>query len=849
MNLRGLLHRLSPVVGVALFGFALWLLHRDLANYRYADLARELRSIPRSRLLLAVGLTLVSYTVLTLYDALGVRYVRRRLSYGRIATAAVVGYGVSMTLGFPLLTGAPLRYRLYSRWGLSPGEIARIVAFYSTTYWLGLLAVGGAAFLFDPPQVPEGFPVDEVWMRPIGALLLGVLATYFVLAALKTRVTIRGFRVELPSLAMSVAQVASSSLDWVVAAGVMYALLPPNAPSYAAFFAVYVAGQAAGHASHVPGGLGVLESVVLLFLSPRIPAPQVLGALLAWRAVYYLLPLGMAVVTLAVHELRTLRGRVRGVPEPLAGLYAALEPQVLAVAAFVSGAVLLFSAATPLVPARLAALGRYLPLAVVESSHLLGAVCGVGLLLVARGLQMRLRGAWRVAVWLLATGIVASLLKGLDWEEALILAATLGAVLASRGRFYRGTGLRDEPYTPGWLAAIALALVATAWIGFFAYKHVDYSAALWLRFAPGGDASRFLRAAAAAGVALLAAGGARLLRPRRAEPAPPRAADLADARRIAARSPRADAQLALAGDKALMFGPTREAFLMYAVSGRSWVAMGDPVGGNGEAGELAWRFREEADRHGAWPVFYHAAADTLPLYLEMGLVLLKLGEEAVVRLDTFTPADAGRRGLRRARHQATNAGAAFEVVEPASVPALLPELRAVSDDWLARRGAGAERGFAAGRFEPAYLSSFPIAVVRMEGRAVAFANLWLGAEGAEAAVDLVRLSRAAPPRSLEFLLVEAMLWARARRYRHFSLGMAPLAEAQTQALGEQWERLGTLAFRLGEHLPDPRRLRRFLERFGPEWRQRYLVVPPAAPVPRVLDAVAALISGGGEREG
>src|SRR4051812_18938519 len=149
MNLRRLLHRLSPLVGVALFGFALWLLHRDLANYRYADLARELRNIPRSRLLVAVGLTFVSYTVLTLYDALGVRYVRRSLSYGRIATAAVVGYGVSMTLGFPLLTGAPLRYRLYSRWGVSPGEIARIVAFYSTTYWLGLLAVGGAAFLLD----------------------------------------------------------------------------------------------------------------------------------------------------------------------------------------------------------------------------------------------------------------------------------------------------------------------------------------------------------------------------------------------------------------------------------------------------------------------------------------------------------------------------------------------------------------------------------------------------------------------------------------------------------------------------------------------------------------------------
>ncbi|HYH83195.1 MAG TPA: bifunctional lysylphosphatidylglycerol flippase/synthetase MprF [Longimicrobium sp.] len=847
MNLRRL-RSLSPLFGVALFGFALWLLQRQLANYRYADLARELGNIPRSRLLLAVGLTFVSYSVLTLYDALGVRYVRRSLSYGRIATAAIVGYGVSMTLGFPLLTGAPLRYRLYSRWGLAPGEIARIVAFYSITYWLGLLSVGGVAFLLDPPRLPEGFPVSEVWMRPLGALLLGVLATYFALAALKTRVTIRGFRVELPSLGMAVAQVAASSLDWLVAAGVMYALLPESAPSYAAFFGVYVAAQSLGHASNVPGGLGVLESVILFFLSPQVPAPQVLGALLAWRAVYYLLPLGLAVVTLAVHELRTLRRRVRGVPEPLAGLYAALEPQVLAVAAFVSGVVLLFSAATPLVPERFAALSLYLPDAVMEASHLLGALCGLGLLLVARGLQMRLSASWRVAVALLAAGIAASLLKGVDWEEALILAATLGAVLASRGRFYRGTALLDEPYTPRWLAAIALALAGTVWVGVFAYKHVGYSAALWLRFGGDADAARFLRACAVVSAALLAAWAARRLRPRRAEPRPPRPEELAAARRIAAASPHADAQLALVGDKALMFGPTRAAFLAYAVAGPSWVAMGDPVGAPGEAGELAWRFREEADRHGAWPVFYQARAECLPLYQEMALVLLQLGEEAVVRLDTFSPDDAGRRGLRRARQAAADAGAAFEVVDAAAVPALLPELKAVSDEWLARRRGGAERGFAAGRFDPAYLAGSPVAVVRVDGKIVAFASVWLGAEGTEAAVDLVRLSRAAPARVLDFLLVETMLWARARGFAAFSLGMAPLPDAQVHALGERWQRLGPLAFRLGEHFRSGERLRRYQQRFGPEWRLRYLAVPPAAPVPRVLDGIAALISGEAEPE-
>ncbi|HET7234023.1 MAG TPA: GNAT family N-acetyltransferase, partial [Longimicrobium sp.] len=261
-----------------------------------------------------------------------------------------------------------------------------------------------------------------------------------------------------------------------------------------------------------------------------------------------------------------------------------------------------------------------------------------------------------------------------------------------------------------------------------------------------------------------------------------------------------------------------------------------------------WRFREEADRQGAWPVFYQATAQSLPLYLEMGLVLLKLGEEAIVPLDAFSPDDPARRGLRRAHHQAQDAGARFEVVEAGDVPALFAELKAVSDDWLARRG-GAEKGFASGRFSEAYLANFPAAVVRVEGKIVAFANLWLAAEGTEATVDLVRWSRAAPPRVMEFLFVELMAWARARGYREFSLGMAPLASLQTHALGERWQEMGSLVFRHGEHFQDLEGLRKYKERFGAEWRLRYLVVPPTAPVPRVLDSIAALIAGDGEGKG
>jgi len=834
-------HRLTPLLGVALFAFALRLLHHELRNYHYADLVRVLRDLPRGPLWLAVALTAASYAVFTLYDALGVHYVRRKLSYGRIAVASLVGYGVSMALGFPLLTGAPLRYRMYSRWGLSAGEIARIIAFYSTTFWLGSLAVGGVALLVDPPPLPPQLGIDPAWVRPLGGLLLGLLVAYLALAGLGTQMSVRGFRLEMPSLPVAVAQVLSSALDWILAAAVLYVLLPAGSISFGAFFTIFVVGQFAGHTSHVPGGVGVFDSIALVFLTPTIPTPDVLAALFAWRAIYYLLPLLAAVIALAVHELRRVGARV-GVPEPLAEWFAALGPQVLAMTSFVAGMMLLLSGATPEDPERLARLLRHLPLGVTELAHLLGSMVGVALLLAARGLQLRLAAGWRASVLLLAAGIACSLLKGLDWEEAAMLALALAAVLPSRRRFHRRARLREEPFTPGWVAAVGVVVTGAAWIGLFAYKNLPYDAALWTTFAPGADAARFLRAGVGVLAVVASFTAAHLLHPGPPEPTPPTAAELADARRIIALQPRADANAALLGDKALLFNPQRTAFLMYGTTRRGWVALGDPVGPPGEREELAWRFREEADRHGAWRAFHLVGEGTLGIYREMGLTGVTLGEEAVVALDAFSLQDGARRRLRHAWSGLRSRGVAAEVVAPDAVPALLPELKRVSDAWLARRSAR-EKGFSTGRFDPAYLANFPHAVVRVQGRVVAFATVWPAAPGTELAVDLVRYTREAPPHVVDFLFVELVLWGKAQGWRTLNLGMAPLPDAIGGEPTPAWRRLGALVFRHGEHFTSFQRLRRYKEKFGAEWCRRYLAAPASPSLPRVAVSIAGLITG------
>jgi phosphatidylglycerol lysyltransferase len=396
--------------------------------------------------------------------------------------------------------------------------------------------------------------------------------------------------------------------------------------------------------------------------------------------------------------------------------------------------------------------------------------------------------------------------------------------------------------------AIALVVLGSFWLLMLSHRHVEYSHQLWWEFEFAGNAPRALRATTAALVLLVAAGLARLLRP--ASPTPPRpsADDLMRAQTLVAVSPRTYAHLALLGDKALLFrsdaaGAPR-AFLMYGVEGRSWVALGDPVGHADDARELAWRFRELGDLHGGWTSFYEVGAENLPLYLDLGLSLLKLGEEARVPLTTFTLEGGARKTLRQTHGRVTHHGATFAIVPAGEVAPLLPTLDAVSNAWLAEKHTR-EKGFSLGFFQPDYLQRGPVAVVRCNDIIVAFANVLLGGNHEELSVDLMRyVPESAPPGVMDYLFLELMIWGRNEGYRWFSLGMAPFSGFDVRTLAPLWNRAGAFLFRQGEHFYNFRGVRQYKAKFDPVWAPRYLASPGGLALPRILANIAAMVSGG-----
>jgi phosphatidylglycerol lysyltransferase len=518
-------------------------------------------------------------------------------------------------------------------------------------------------------------------------------------------------------------------------------------------------------------------------------------------------------------------------------------PQILSITTFVAGVILIVSGATPAVRSRVTALDSVLPLGVIELSHFAASLAGAGLVILAWAIRRRLDAAYTLTIATLVIGIVASLLKGLDWEEAVALTLVVAVVVPSRHAFYRRAAITSEPFPNGWIAAVVVVAVITTWLAFFSYQNVDFTSPVWWEFSGRGDAPRSLRAMIGVLGALMLFALSRKLRHAEAEPDLPSARQLDIASRIAADSPDTIANLALLGDKSLMFSETGQSMIMYGISGRSWVALGDPLGPESERGELAWRFRESADEHGGWPVFYEVSARHLPIYIDLGLTLLKLGEEAIVPLASFSLDGGGRKALRRTRKDAMKAGASFEVIPPEETHNFLPGLKEISDEWLAAKRTK-EKGFSLGRFDERYLKSFPVALVRVGDAVVAFANVWIGADHAEISVDLMRYTSVAPPGVMEYLLIELMLWGRENGYQRFNLGMSPLSGIENRSLAPLWNRIGALLFSRGEPFYNFQGLRLYKEKFDPVWEPRYLASPGGLVLPRILTNVASLISGG-----
>ncbi|MGZ0785809.1 bifunctional lysylphosphatidylglycerol flippase/synthetase MprF [Pseudomonas saponiphila] len=838
---------LGLAVTLLLFAIALIACRHLLSELDFYALHDSILEVPKPALLGALGATIVGFIILLGYEWSASRYAGVNLPGRTLALGGFTAFAIGNAIGLSLLSGGSVRYRLYARHGLGASDVAHMTLFASLSLGCALPPLAALATLSNLPAASAALRLPESLLAGIALaiLLLGAVLAVGIYRRrlpeqpLRDNLLVRVGRrtLRLPGRRLTFLQLIITALDVAAAATVLYLLLP-EAPPFGAFLLVYLLALAAGVLSHVPGGVGVFEAILLAAFANKLGAAPLAAALLLYRLIYVVLPMLVACVLLLINEAQRLF-QTRQSLRVASGLAA----PILAVLVFLSGVVLLFSGATPEIDTRLQHIGFLIPHRLVDASHFGASLIGVLCLLLAQGLRRRLSAAWMLTTILLLVGALLSLLKGFDWEEACLMTLTASLLAVFRRSFYRPSRLTELPFSPLYLVASVCVLGASIWLLLFAYQDVPYSHQLWWQFTLDADAPRGLRSLLGAAVLLLVVSLTWLLRTARPVIHLPTRDELDKAAQILMASSQPDGGLALTGDKALLFHPNDDAFLMYARRGRSLVALYDPIGPPQQRAEMIWQFRDLCDVHHARPVFYQVRAESLPYYMDIGLTAIKLGEEARVDLKRFDLEAKGKemKDLRYTWNRGTRDGLSLEIHEPGLAP--MDELKVISDAWLTGKNVR-EKGFSLGRFSDDYLKHFRIAIIRFEGRPVAFANLLETYSHDLASLDLMRSHPDAPKLTMEFMMVGLIQHYKNHGYARFSLGMVPLSGLQPRRGAPLTQRLGSMVFRRGEQLYNFQGLRRFKDKFQPDWEPRYMAVPAGLDPLVALADTAALIAGG-----
>ncbi|KQW84350.1 bifunctional lysylphosphatidylglycerol flippase/synthetase MprF [Ensifer sp. Root127] len=835
---RRYLQALATLLVIALFGLAIFHLTSEV---QYGDVVQALADTSWTSVAAAVFFTALSFFALTFYDVGALDYVRRKLPYADVALTAACAYAVGNTAGFGALSGGAIRYRSYSRLGIEPENIARIIAFVTLAFGLGLLTVTCLSLLAVGEYVAPLTGLNPFWLRMIAVAILGVVLAVFVKARDGHEVSLGRFTLRLPDSRTSSRQFLVTALDLAASATVLYVLLPAGTIGWPAFLAIYSLAVGIGVLSHVPAGLGVFEAIIIATLGHSADVDTILGALVLYRVIYHVLPLLIAIAVVIGTELRQLSGHP--VASSVRRIGGRITPLLLATLGIVLAIMLVLSSVTPTPDENLAFLEGLLPLPIVEGAHFLASLLGLALVIVSRGLAQRLDGAWWASVAIAVAALLLSLIKAIALVEAGMLAFFLVGLLASRRLFVRPASLFGQALTLPWLTALGVICLGGLVVLLFVYRDVEYSHELWWQFEFSAEAPRGLRALLGVTIGASAVAIWSLMRPAAsgAEPATDDAMERALA--IVEAQDMSDANLVRMGDKSLMFSADGRAFIMYGQRARSWIALFDPVGPVDAWPELIWQFFERARASGCRAVFYQVSPLGLAYYADAGLRAFRLGELAHVDLARFEMKGGKWANLRQQVSRAQRDGLEFKMVAPADVPAIMGELTAISDAWLAHHNAK-EKGFSLGAFDPEYLAEQPVAILTYEGRIVAFANILVTATKQEGTVDLMRFSPDAPKGSMDFLFAKVMEYLKAEGYRTFNLGMAPLSGMSSRQIAPVWDRAGRTFFEHGERFYNFKGLRAFKSKFHPHWQPRYLVASGGInPILALMD-VTFLIGGG-----
>jgi phosphatidylglycerol lysyltransferase len=803
----------------------------EISKINFLQTLKVLRQFDNLTVLLIFlsGVAAVSFT--TLYDLAVNKYFSLGISLRKMFEISWISNAINLFVGLGGLAGMSVRSILYKKEGIETEKIIKSNGYIliSNITGLSVLILLGIFKLYDFSQFLGG----RTWYM----LVLIVFALYLPLYFFIDKIPFlrkKVFEDDKPvSIKFKIIMICCSVADWIAATAFFCGVnmcfsrditIMNIAP-------LYLIGITVGLISFVPSGIGTFDLTVLAGLKQiGVSSENALAAILMYRLFYYIIPWAFSTL---VFITRIVPNKRNNKNDTVKKQGMDLGVKALSVMVIFAGMVLILSAATPAVAERFKIVRGFMSMHILRFSKKTSVIIGIILLVLSKGIKDKVKISYNLTLSLLIIGAFMTFIKGLDYEEAIILTVTTVVLYFSRDCFYRET-------SPVKFKEVFRLFIGTAVVSLL-YVLIVFSFNRHLPLVHNVDKSAILTETLviflAAWVILAIYLLTRVKRGKFSYPSEEDLDKLVDF--LNNHSGNIMTHLLFLKDKYFYYSGDDQMLIPFAQAKDKLVVLGEPIGNQKKLKECLIEFREFADTYKLTPVFYEISDENYSVYHDLGYEFFKLGEEATVDLLKFDLSGKKKKDLRLARNKVESGELDFQIINPPFEEGFIRELSEVSDEWLGKRS---EKGFSMGWFDEEYLNRTPIAVIKSTGKVIAFANLMPLYDNETISVDLMRLKNDIPSGTMDALFIYLFQWSKDNGYKKFNLGMAPLSGVGNEAYSFNEEKLVGLLYRHGQKFYSFEGLRKYKEKFQPDWQNKYVAYPKELNVSLLLLELVKLTS-------
>ena len=769
-----------------------------------------------TNMIIIVFLGIISYLPLSFYDFILKKRAGINLDNKKLYKFSWIASSISSVLGFGGTTSIALKSHFYKDYindnKVLIKEISRIVA-------LNLSGFSMVCFIYFILNITDLLPlnVTKVLTTIIG-MYLPILTTYLLY-----KYKNNGDRDEIKD---TFKIILISLSEWVTTIVLIYSIvyiLGANV-SFIKFFPIFVAAIVVAMLSMSPGGIGTFDLTLLLGLEALgIRSELVLLAIFLYRLTYYIIPVMIGLILYATELWNKVDEDLRCI---LGSILSNVAHWCLVVLVFLAGVMLLVSEAMPGVINRIYWIDKIFNRSIIYISGDLSVIVGFLLIAISMVITYKSKSVYKISMILVILSFIFTSLRGFNHETAIYLVVVGIALRMSKNKFYR------ESFITRWGRLIFDFVVLLAFqILYLGISYMNLSGKidkLPVMLRPEIHYSYYyaIKLIVISSIGLLTAllFLAVLSKFNKKNKFPKITLDKCEDKVeeiLYKYGGTSVSHFIYLRDKFIYINKDGDVLLQYQIYANKVAVLGNPVGDKNKFFDIIQEFYDLSDKYGYTPVFCAIDKNMIPYLHETGYQFMKLGEEARVKLDTFTLEGRKMKSVRNAISRVEKEKYTFDIIKPPFSNEFISEIRKVSNEWLGNRK---EKGFSIGFFDEEYLSRADIAIVRNKNNEIkGFTNIMPMYDGNKTlSIDLMRFSHDTCNGIMDYMFVNLFKWGRENGYIRFNMGMAPLANVGTSKYSFTSEKIASQVYLHGQYFYSFKGLKNFKQKYAEIWDGRYI---------------------------